>query len=76
MEVLRSPEVFRVDFEGLYEGFVSDQRAEGRGWRRVNCVDNILNLPKYRENMKEALENLGSRITRRFPVLAEALRRG
>jgi glycosyltransferase involved in cell wall biosynthesis len=73
-EALRSPEAFRADFEDLYRGFVSDSRAEGRGWRRVNCVDNILNLPRYRTNMRGALEDLGSKIASRFPVLVEALR--
>jgi len=73
-EALRNPEIFRADFENLHEGFVSDSRIEGRGWRRVNCVDNILNLPKYKSNMKGALENLGSQIYSHFPLLVKALR--
>ena len=74
-EALRNPEVFRADFEDLYVGFVSDPRIEGEGWRRVRCMDNILNLPKYRMNMKSALEDLGSQVSSRFPLLTKALRR-
>ena len=73
-KALSNPEILRADFEKLYEGFVSDPRAEGRGWRRVNCVDNILNLPKYKPNMREALENLGSQVSSHFPLLVKALR--
>ena len=72
-EALRNPEIFRADFEELYRGFVSNSRIEGKGWRRVACMDNILNLPKYRSNMKEALENLGNQISSRFPLLVKAL---
>ena len=73
-EALRNPEAFKADFEGLHKGFVSDSRIKGGGWRRVNCIDNILNLPKYSSNMKKALENLGSQINSRFPLLVKALR--
>jgi len=72
-EALRNPGIFRADFEGLHRGFVSDSRIEGKGWKRVNCVDNILNLPKYKSNMKRALENLGSHISSHFPLLVKAL---
>jgi len=73
-EALRNPEIFRADFKELYRGFVSNSRIEGKGWRRVNCMDNILNLPKYRLNMKRALEDLGNQISSCFPLLAKALR--
>jgi len=72
-EALRNQEIFKVDFEDLYVGFVSDLRVEGEGWRRVRCVDNVLNLPKYRANMKNALENLGSQVSSRFPLLTKTL---
>jgi len=73
-EALRRPEIFRVDLEKLYGGFVSNSRIEGEGWRRVNCIDNILNLPKYRLNMRGALEKLGERVSSSFPLLVKALR--
>jgi len=72
-EALRNLEIYRADFEALYEGFVSDSQIEGAGWRRVDCMDNILNLPKYRLNMKKALEDYGSRISSNFPLLVETL---
>ena len=71
---LSNPEIFRAEFEKLYEGFVSDSKAEGKGWRKVNCIDNILNLPKYKSNMRKAMENLGSQISSCFPLLVKALR--
>jgi len=73
-KALRNPGIFRADFKKLYEGFVSNSRIEGKGWRRVNCMDNILNLPKYRLNMKGALENLGNQVSSCFPLLVKALR--
>jgi len=73
-EALSNPGFFRADFETLYEGFVSDSKSEGRGWRRVKCMDNILNLPKYRSHMKSALENLGALISSEFPLLVKTLR--
>jgi len=73
-EALRNTEIFRADFKELYRGFVSNSEIEGKGWRRMNCMDNILNLPKYRLNMRKALENLGSQISFSFPLLVKALR--
>ena len=66
-------ETFHLIFKKLYEDFVSDSLAQGKGWRRVNCMDNILNLPKYRRSMRKALQNLGDSISSRFPLLVKAL---
>jgi len=73
-EALRHPEILRADFKELYRKFVSNSEIQGKGWRRVNCMDNILNLPKYRSNMKRALENLGRDISSHFPLLVKTLR--
>jgi len=73
-DVLKNPGMLRAYFEPLYAGFVSDRRIRNGGWRRVLCVDNILNLPKYRANMKGALKHLERLISTRLPALAEILR--
>ena len=73
-EALRNPEAFRADFDGLYGGFVSTSRVEEAGWRRIRCMDNILNLPKYKSNMKNELEELGNHISSCFPLLVKTLR--
>ena len=72
-EMLRKTEEFKVDFQALHEGFVSDLSTQGEGWKRFTCIDNIVNLPKYRMNMKRALVKLGNQIAARFPKLARAL---
>ncbi|RLG93790.1 hypothetical protein DRO37_07350 [Candidatus Bathyarchaeota archaeon] len=72
-DVLKNPRMLWACFESLYAGFVSDRKIENGGWRRVLCIDNILNLPKYRANMKGALEHLGRLISGRLPALAEIL---
>ena len=73
-EALSNPSFFRANFETLYEGFVSDSYNGAEGWRRVKCMDNILNLPKYKPDMKSALEDLGSQIFSEFPLLVKVLR--
>jgi len=73
-EAMKRPAELRLDFHGLYEGFVSEGRMEGGGWRRFLCRDNILNLPKYQRSMKEALQREERRLDARFPRLVRALR--
>jgi len=63
-----------VDFQALHEGFVSDPRMKGIGWKKFTCVDNILNLPKYRRNMRQSLDLLERQLSAHFPRLVRALK--
>ncbi len=62
-----------VNFEGLYENFVSDKTVTGNGWRRFICMDNILNLPKYRGCMRDELLKEKEKMRMFFPRLFRAL---
>jgi len=73
-EAFRNLESLRVDFQDLHKGFVSDLHVRGAGWKRFICVDNIVNLPKYRLNMKRTLNNLEKRLSIHFPRLVRALK--
>ena len=63
-----------VDFQALHEGFISDPRMKGTGWKKFTCVDNILNLPKYRRIMKQSLNLLERQLSAHFPRLVKALK--
>jgi len=73
VEAFKDMKSLRVDFEALHEGFVSDAQMKGVGWKRFTCVDNIMNLPKYRSNMKDALRDLEKQVSVYFPKLVSAL---
>ncbi len=72
-EKLKHPESLRIGFRALHEGFVSDPRQKGKEWRRFMCVDNVVNLPKYRPKMKKTLKSLELRLSTHFPKLVKAL---
>jgi len=73
-EAFRKIDEIRVDFQGLYDGFVSNKRMVGSGWRRFVCIDNIVNLPKYRWSMKEAIEREEERLKEHLPKLVQILK--
>ncbi|MCW4020967.1 MAG: glycosyltransferase family 4 protein [Candidatus Bathyarchaeota archaeon] len=73
-EAFRDRGNLRVDFQRLHEGFVSDSEMKGGGWKRFTCIDNVVNLPKYRFNMKEALNSLEEKISAGFPKLVRSLK--
>jgi len=74
VEAFKDKRNLRVDFEGLHEGFISDKQMKGAGWKRFTCIDNIMNLPKYRSNMKDALKNLEKQFSTYFPKLVTAMK--
>jgi len=73
-EAFKDMKNLRVDFEGLHQGFVSDKQMKGVGWKRFTCIDNVMNLPKYRSNMKDTLKNLEKQLSTCFPKLVTALK--
>lgn len=73
-EAFTDRESLSLDFQALHEGFVSDPGMKGLGWRRFTCRDNIVNLPKYRGNMRRSLDLLERQISAHFPKLAKGLR--
>ncbi|MBS7633311.1 glycosyltransferase family 4 protein [Candidatus Bathyarchaeota archaeon] len=76
-KVFRSLEKIRVDFKGLHEGFISDSnlgQMKGTDWKRFICLDNIVNLPKYRFNIKRTLTEMENQLYTYFPRLVKALR--
>jgi len=76
-EAFRNLEKIRVDFQGLYKGFVSDSilgQMKGTNWKRFTCLDNVVNLPKYRFEMKRALIEMEEQLCMYFPRLVRALR--
>lgn len=73
-EAFMNQDSLSVDFQALHEGFASDPRVKGTGWKKFMCVDNILNLPKYRRRMKQSLNLLERRLSGHFPSLVEALK--
>jgi len=72
-EALMNRENLSVDFRALHRGFVSDRKMRGTGWKKFVCAENIMNLPKYRGDMRRSLNLLGRQITAHFPKLASAL---
>jgi glycosyltransferase involved in cell wall biosynthesis len=66
-------EGFKVPFKDLHAGFTSSSRLDGKGWKRFICIDNIVNLPKYRRNMKRSLRILENKIRFFFPRLSREL---
>ena len=73
-EAFMNRDKLSVDFQALHEGFVSGRRMKGVGWRRFMCTDNIVNLPKYRVNMKQSWDLLERQLSAHLPELAKALR--
>jgi hypothetical protein len=75
-EVFRNLEKIKVDFQGLHEGFVSESnlgQMKGKGWKRFICLDNIVNLPKYRFDMKRTINGMENQLNAYFPKLVKAL---
>lgn len=74
-EAVRRMNDFRVDFQELYKNFVSDQKMQDGGWWRFMCKDNILNLPKYRAHMRDAITREEKRVVTVLPKLVNALKK-
>jgi glycosyltransferase involved in cell wall biosynthesis len=62
-----------INFEELYEGFVTEKVINEKGWRRFLCKENFLNLPKYRKHTKAYLLEEEKRIKRHLPNLVNTL---
>lgn len=73
-KTFKNEEKLRVDFDNLYKGFVSDFHLKGLGWKKFVCIDNIVNLPRYRGNMKNALDCFGVKMYEKFPKLVNSLK--
>jgi len=77
-EAFKNLDKIRVDFWKLHKNFVSDLNvnpAREKGWKRFLCIENILNLPKYRLDMKKAISKLESKLSMLFPKLVRVLQK-
>jgi glycosyltransferase involved in cell wall biosynthesis len=70
--LLKNPN-FGLDFKVLHERFVSNSQIIGSDWERYVCVDNIVNLPKYKKHMKGELEKLKTKFKTFFPKFVKVL---